>query len=117
MQPMPREPADLSADEVRRIARLARLQPTDAEIERYRTQLASILEHVGRLNELDVAGVEPLTHPFRDGDVAGSSNRFESDDPQPPLPLEALTVNAPAMEGRFVAVPKVLGAGGDEGGG
>ena len=104
----------LSRDEVRRAARLARLRPSDAEIERSRAQLASILEHVARLNELDVTGVEPLTHP------GGGVNRFDADDPQPPMPLEALSMNAPAMEGRSLAVPKVLGeeaAGSGEGGG
>lgn len=100
-----RESSLLSNDEVRRVARLARLHPSDAEIERYRAQLASILEHVARLNELDATGIEPLTHA---GGLAGGANRFDADEPQRPMPLEALTANAPAMEGRHLAVPKVL---------
>jgi aspartyl-tRNA(Asn)/glutamyl-tRNA(Gln) amidotransferase subunit C len=116
--PNPAQISPLTTDEVRHIARLARLRPSDAEIERYRAQLASILEHVARLNELDVAGIEPLTHAGGRG-PGGATNRFDADEPQPPMSLEALTTNAPAMEGRYLAVPKVLDDAADagEGGG
>ena len=95
----------LTIEQVARIAAFARLRPTEADIDRYRTQLVSILEHVARLNELDLSGVAPLTHPD------GTSNRFEADELQLPLTLDALMRNAPAMEGRYLAVPKVLDHG------
>ena len=102
------DPTPLSIDEVRRVARLARLDPGAADMERSRSQLAKIIEYVNQLAELDVEGVEPLIHP---GLPAAHVNRLDQDDPQPPLPLEALAMNAPAMEGSFVAVPKVIGGG------
>lgn len=105
-------PTPLSIDEVRRVARLARLDPGAADIERYRAQLAKIIEYVAQISELDVQGVEPLTHP---GLGAALANRLDHDDPQPALAPEALAKNAPAMEGPFLAVPKVIGGGGAEG--
>jgi aspartyl-tRNA(Asn)/glutamyl-tRNA(Gln) amidotransferase subunit C len=97
----------LTVEQVARIAAFARLRLGDADIERYRTQLTSILDHVARLDELDLSGVEPLTHP------GGANNRFEADEPQAPLPLDALARNAPAMEECYLAVPKVLTHGGE----
>lgn len=96
----------ITIEAVQRIARLARLQPTDAEIARYRDDLASIIGYVSQLQELDVEGVEPMTHPAFG---AAPINRLAADEPQPPLPFAALEMNAPAMEGRYVAVPKVIG--------
>ena len=105
-------PTPLSTDEVRRVARLARLDPGAADVERYCAQLATIIEYVAQISELDVQVVEPLTHP---GLPAAHANRLDHDDPQPALPLQALAKNAPAMEGPFLAVPKVIGGGSAEG--
>jgi aspartyl/glutamyl-tRNA(Asn/Gln) amidotransferase C subunit len=102
----------LTAVDVRRVARLARLDLDDAAAERFRAQLASILEYVRLLEELDVRDVEPLFHVSVHAAVA---HRLDHDDPQPPLPLEAMTRNAPAMEGRLLAVPKVISDGAEGG--
>ncbi len=100
-------PEPLSLDEVRHIARLARLAIDDTHLEQYRTQLASILDHIAMLSELDVSGVEPMSHPHE------LTNRLGDDVVEDAMPLEDLLRNAPAVEGRYLAVPKVLG---DDGG-
>ncbi|MCP3905806.1 MAG: Asp-tRNA(Asn)/Glu-tRNA(Gln) amidotransferase subunit GatC [Planctomycetes bacterium] len=100
-------PEPLSLDEVRHIARLARLAIDDTHLEQYRTKLASILDHIAMLSELDVSGVEPMSHPHE------LTNRLGDDVVEDAMPLEDLLRNAPAVEGRYLAVPKVLG---DDGG-
>ncbi len=99
-------PEPLSLDEVRHVARLARLRLSPAQLEQSRSQLSSILDHIAKLNELDVEGVEPMAHP---GDL---TNRLAPDEVADPLPVEQLLAMAPAVSGRFLAVPKVLGDGG-----
>jgi len=96
-------PEPLSLDEVRHVARLARLRLTDADLERYRGELSSVLGHIDMLERLDVEGVEPMAHPL---DV---TNRLADDVVADPMPIEHLHRNAPAVEDRFLAVPKVIG--------
>ena len=62
-----------------------------------------MLEHIAKLNEVDVAGVEPMAHP---SDV---TNRLDEDVVGESMPVEQLLAIAPAVEGQFLAVPKVLG--------
>lgn len=99
-------PEPLSAAQVAHVATLARLKLSDERIETFRSQLSSILVHIAKLNELDVEGVEPMAHPF------DMTNRLDEDVPVAASPVEELLRNAPAAEGRFLAVPKVLGDGG-----
>ncbi len=97
----------LSDDEVRKVARLARLDLSDDQVERYRAQLGAVLGYVERLKEVDLAGVEPLTN------VSDAVNRLAADEPGPTLTNEVLMRMAPDTMAPFVKVPKVL----DEGGG
>ena len=97
----------LTLDEVRQVAKLARLRLTDEQLERYRSQLSSVLDHIAKLNELNVEGVEPMAHP---SDLV---NRFDEDRVAESLDVEQVLAIAPAVEGHFLAVPKVL-ADGDE---
>ncbi len=99
-------PEILSHAEVAHVAKLARLRLTQAQIETFQEQLSSVLTHIAKLNELDVSGVEPMAHPL------DMSNRLDDDDVVPGMALDALLRNAPAVEGHFLAVPKVLGDGG-----
>jgi aspartyl-tRNA(Asn)/glutamyl-tRNA(Gln) amidotransferase subunit C len=96
-------PEPLSLDQVRHVARLARLRLSDAELETYRAQLAEVIAHLDTIAELDVEGIEPMAHPL---DV---TNRLDDDEPRPTMPLDDLHRNAPAVEDRYLAVPKVLG--------
>src|SRR5688572_10553025 len=99
----PRVP--LSNDQVRHVADLARLRLDDEHVERYCAQLSSVLDHIAKLNELDLTGVEPLAHPTE------LSNRLEDDEIGRSMAVAQLLVNAPAVEDRFLAVPKVLAQG------
>ncbi|RMG12489.1 MAG: Asp-tRNA(Asn)/Glu-tRNA(Gln) amidotransferase subunit GatC [Deltaproteobacteria bacterium] len=93
----------LSLDEVRAVARLARLALSDEEAERMRGELAQILEWMARLDAVDTEGVLPLAHvhalacPLREDRVEGS------------LGAEAAVAGAPAREGTAFSVPRVLG--------
>ena len=100
------KPESLTSDQVRHVAKLARLRLSDGEVERYGTQLAAILGHISQLNAVNVDGVEPMAHPLP------MTNRLDDDVPTPAMPIDALLMNAPAVEGRYLAVPKVLGEGG-----
>ena len=92
----------LDSEEVRHIARLARIGMTEADIELMRGQLSNILRHFDSLQELDTDDVEPTGHSsdvetvLRD-DTAAASIRRE----------DALS-NAPRREGDFVRVRAVL---------
>lgn len=93
---------------VRHVAKLARLHLDDQQIRLYRDQLATVLEHVQKLGELDLDGVEPLSHPI------DLTNNLADDVVQPSMPIDDAMRNAPQVEGPFIAVPKVLA---DSGGG
>lgn len=93
----------LSADDVRKVARLARLAISEADVEPYRAQLSAILSHMVRLRTLDLTGVEPLTS------ISEAVNRLDPDEPGPTLPTDALMKIAPAPSPPFIAVPKILG--------
>lgn len=96
----------LTIEQVRHVAKLARLRLGEAQLELYREQLGSILQYVRKLQELDVTGVEPIAHP------TDAANRLDPDLESSPMTLEALIANAPASADRYLAVPKVLGEGG-----
>jgi aspartyl-tRNA(Asn)/glutamyl-tRNA(Gln) amidotransferase subunit C len=89
----------ISRDEVLHVARLARLALTDEEVERLGGQLSAILEAVGKVAELDLADVEPTSHPL---DLA---NVWADDDGRPSLPVDEALANAPDREGGFFRVP------------
>ena len=93
----------LTEKEVRHVAKLARLKCTDQEIATFTHQLGDILEYIAQLQELDTSGVEPLTH------CLPVHNVFREDVVQPSLDNEAALANAPQRDGKFFAVPKVLG--------
>jgi aspartyl-tRNA(Asn)/glutamyl-tRNA(Gln) amidotransferase subunit C len=95
----------LSPDEVRKVARLARLDLPANRVEAMRSQLDAVLGYVARLRELDLAGVEPLTN------VADAVNRLDPDVPGPTLPTQTLMKLAPDAAPPFLKVPKVLDQG------
>lgn len=96
------DPQTMSLEQVRHVAKLARLRLSESQLQQYQTQLSTVLEHIAKLQELDVDGVEPMAHP------TDLTNRLDDDEPATPLPLEDVLRNAPAVQDRFVAVPKVL---------
>ena len=91
----------LTREQVLHVARLARLDLSDEEVERMREQLSAILAAVGKVSELDLADVEPTAHPL---DLV---NVLAEDEPRPSLTLEDALANAPDPEDGFFGVPAV----------
>ena len=89
----------ISRDEVLHVARLARLALSDEEIDRLGAQLNAILEAVGKVSELDLAGVEPTAHPL---DLV---NVWADDEPRASLTVEDALAHAPDREAGFFRVP------------
>lgn len=84
------------------VARLARLDLSEAERERMQEELTTILQHVERIQALDLDGVEPTTHTVH------LRNVTRPDEVEPSLPQQVALANAPAVEdGRFV-VPRIV---------
>ncbi len=100
-------PADhdpsLSPADVRRIARLARLELSDEQVGAFSTRLGATLGYIERLQELNLEAVEPLTNPL------DQTNRLDEDAVGPTLDTDALMKMAPEAFPPFVRVPKVLG--------
>jgi aspartyl-tRNA(Asn)/glutamyl-tRNA(Gln) amidotransferase subunit C len=95
----------LDIEQVMKVAKLARLKISQADAARYATQLTDILGYVAQLKSVDVTGVEPMAHPLP------LKNVLREDVVTPSLPLDAVLANAPAKDGPFFAVPKVLDTG------
>jgi aspartyl-tRNA(Asn)/glutamyl-tRNA(Gln) amidotransferase subunit C len=79
----------IDRDQVLHVARLARLQLSEQEIERMTEELSGILEHVDRITALDLDDVEPTSH------VVALENVLRADEPEPSLPREVALANAP----------------------
>lgn len=92
----------LSADEVRHIARLARVGITDAEVERLGEQLSTILEHFQGLSAIDTEGVPPTAQSF---DLA---NVERADEARPSASQDEAFANVPRREGAYIRVRAVL---------
>ena len=92
----------IDADQVRKVAKLARLELTDAEVGQFTDQLGAILEYVEKMDELETAEVEPLAH------CLPIHNVFREDIIQPSLGTERVLENAPACDAPFFKVPKIL---------
>jgi aspartyl-tRNA(Asn)/glutamyl-tRNA(Gln) amidotransferase subunit C len=105
-QPGPKPVQSIQLDDVRHVAKLARLDLSPEQLDRFTLQLESILHYVAKIGEVDVSGTAPMAH------AVPLANVLRSDDPQPALPLEQVLANAPDTDGPFFKVPKVIG--GDE---
>jgi aspartyl-tRNA(Asn)/glutamyl-tRNA(Gln) amidotransferase subunit C len=91
----------ITKEDVLHVARLARLEIPEAEIDRVRDQLGAILEAVGKVGELDLSDVEPTSHPL---DLV---NVWAEDEPRPSLPREEALANAPDPADGAFRVPAV----------
>ena len=89
----------ITREEVLHVAKLARLDLTEDEVERLTTQLGAILEAVSKVSELDLSDVPPTSHPL---DIV---NVWAEDEPRPSLSLDEAFANAPAREGDLFKVP------------
>ncbi len=89
----------IDREQVLHVARLARLQLTDDETERMAGELSSILDHIERISELDLEGVEPTTH------VVEVANALRPDEPRLCLPREVVLEQAPDVADGGFRVP------------
>jgi len=88
--------------QVRKVAKLSRLELTEAEIDEFTSQLSAILDYVEKMNELDTDNVEPLAH------CLPISNVLREDCAKESLGTEKALANAPQRDGGFFKVPKIL---------
>ncbi len=93
----------VSSDEIQNVAKLARLALNASKIERLTKQLPSILEYVAQIGEVDVSAVEPMTR------VGTGGNVMREDIVEPGLTVEQVLQNAPATDGPYFKVPKIIG--------
>jgi len=93
----------LTRADVEKVALLARLRLTEAELDVMTNQLAQIVGYVDLLGEAAVEGVDPMAHAVE------MTNVFAEDKVEPSLPREAALANAPRHNGRGYLVPAVLG--------
>ena len=92
----------ISRSDVEHVARLARLSLDEAELERTRAQLSTILEYIDKLRELDTDAVEPTAH------AVPLVNVMREDTVEPCFPREAMLANAPDPAGEFFRVPRII---------
>lgn len=97
----------ITKDDVEKIAALARLELTSEETDSFTQQLGSILEYIGKLNELDTADVPPMSHCSTAGSDAVYARR--DDAVTQSLGQQTATENAPDAEDGYFKVPKVIG--------
>ena len=92
----------IDREQVLHVARLARLELTDEEVERMAGELSNVLGWVEQINELDLEGVPPTSH------VVDVANAVRPDEPRPSLPREVALANAPERteEGFLVPSPQ-----------
>jgi aspartyl-tRNA(Asn)/glutamyl-tRNA(Gln) amidotransferase subunit C len=89
----------IDREQLLHVARRARLELHDEELERLGAQLNDILEAVSKVAELDLSDVPPTSHPL---DVV---NVWAADEPRPSLPVEEALANAPERDGTYFKVP------------
>ncbi len=92
----------LSRDEVLKVALLGRLKLSEAELEKFTTQLNQIVGYVEQLQQLDTEDVEPMAHPLP------IHNVFRADEVKPSLEIDSALANAPKRDPEFYLVPPVL---------
>lgn len=92
----------VTIDDVRHIAALARLRFSDDEQRRLASELSRILDYVDQLNELDTTDVPPMAHVF------DAPNVFRPDRVEQRITRDEALANAPAADGRYFRVPKVI---------
>jgi len=95
----------ITKDEVRYVAGLANLNLSDAEVARFQGDLDQILEHIGKLNELDTGGAEPMSQVLYE---AADTATLRADTPAEPLGNQAALANAPDPGAGYYKVPLVI---------
>lgn len=89
----------IDSEQVLQVARLARLELSDDEVERMAGELSGVLDHIERIGELDLDGVEPTSH------VVALENVLRADEPAPSLTRERALAGAPDATDAGFRVP------------
>ena len=89
----------IDRDEVLHVARLARLALSEEEIEPMARELSGVLDHIAKIEEIDLDGVPPTSH------VVEVTGRLRADEPCDSLPREVALAQAPAVSGGGFLVP------------
>ena len=89
----------IDREQVLHVARLARLELTEDEVERMSGELTGILGHIEKIGELDLEGVPPTSH------VVEVTNALREDEPRPSWPREQIFEQAPAVRDDGFEVP------------
>ena len=89
----------ITREEVLHVARLARLELSDAEVARFQEQLSAILDAVSKVSELDLDGVPPTSHPLE------IANAWGEDVPHRCLTLDEAFANAPDRDDDYFRSP------------
>ena len=92
----------LSREEVLKVALLGRLKLSEAELEKFTTQLNQIVGYVEQLQQLDTEEVEPMAHPLP------INNVFRTDEMKESIGVDKALANAPKRDTEFYLVPPVL---------
>lgn len=92
----------LTPDEVRKVAKLARLELPEGELAGVADRLNRILGYIDQLQQVDTTGVEPLAHPLP------VQNMFRDDEPTVSLTPDEALANAPKRAGNYFGVPAVF---------
>lgn len=92
----------ITREEVENVARLARLELAEEEVNKMTRQLDNILNYVAKLDELDTSGIAVTTH------TQNVSNAFRDDEVRESLPREKALANAPKQNGEAFVVPKII---------
>jgi aspartyl-tRNA(Asn)/glutamyl-tRNA(Gln) amidotransferase subunit C len=93
----------ISREDVANLAKLARINMSDAELDHLSEELSVILDAVARVQEVAGANVPPTSHPVP------MTNVFRKDENRPSLSPEAALSGAPENEAQRFKVPKILG--------
>lgn len=96
----------ISREDVIRVADLAYLELSEAELETYRKQIDEILEYIGKLNEVDTTDVAPMAQVLNDDQTADATLR--EDLVVPSAVAEDILRQAPDPEPPYFRVPKVI---------
>ncbi|MHC4754215.1 MAG: Asp-tRNA(Asn)/Glu-tRNA(Gln) amidotransferase subunit GatC [Planctomycetota bacterium] len=88
--------------QIRKVAKLSRLELTDAEVEEFAGQLSAIIDYVEKMNELNTDDVEPMAH------CLAITNCLREDVVKESLSVEQVLSNAPQHDDEFFRVPKIL---------
>jgi aspartyl-tRNA(Asn)/glutamyl-tRNA(Gln) amidotransferase subunit C len=89
----------IDREQVLHVARLARLELTEPEVERMTGELSSILDHIEKISALELEGVPETTH------VVEVASALRPDEPRPSLPHEVALANAPSVADDGFSVP------------